>query len=293
VGKKIILTAVCISVLLFSTIATGNFFQLGAANPWYEDRWTDPPVISIHSPTNETYRDVVLLNFTVTKPEKWKSNPTVYLSTPTQYGDIQLFDYVKIEVDGKLYRLIEVHSNLSSPFRYSENLTNLTDGMHSLQIYAYGTGVVEGCEWKPNTSVEINSSSYVVDFRLDTVSPLISLPLENKIYYSSDVPLDFIVSEPVSQITYSLDGQENVTTAGNTTLAGLSMGTHNVTVYAWDTAGNMGASPTVTFTVAKPEPFPPFPTALVATASGLSVAAVVIGLLVYFKKRKKESGDKS
>jgi LPXTG-motif cell wall-anchored protein len=61
------------------------------------------------------------------------------------------------------------------------------------------------------------------------------------------------------------------------------MGTHNVTVYAWDTAGNMGASPTVPFTVAKPEPFP---TALVATASGLSVAVVGLGLLVYFKKRK-------
>jgi len=124
-----------------------------------------------------------------------------------------------------------------------------------------------------------------VQFTIDTTPPTISvLSIQNATYGATDVDLNFSVSEPVSQVTYSLDGQENVTVAGNTTLAGLSAGAHNVTVYAWDTAGNMGASPTVTFTVAVPEPFP---TALVATASGLSVAAVGLGLLmVYFKKRK-------
>jgi hypothetical protein len=74
-----------------------------------------------------------------------------------------------------------------------------------------------------------------------------------------------------------------MTVAGNTTLADLSMGEHNVTVYAWDTAGNMGASETVTFTVAVPAPFPTVP---VAAASVAVVAAVIAGLLVYFKKRK-------
>jgi len=192
---------------------------------------------------------------------------------------VQQFSSVKIEVDGKQHRLIEVHSNLSSPFSYFETLANLTDGMHSLRIYAYGTGVVEGCEWTPNTTVEIYSSS-VVDFRLDTVSPLISLFGENKTYYSFDVPLDFIVNEEVSKITYSLDGQENVTVDGNLTLTGLTIGEHNVTVYAWDTAGNVGASQAVCFTIA--EPFPVVP---VAAASGASVAIIGVGLLVYLKKR--------
>jgi len=45
----------------------------------------------------------------------------------------------------------------------------------------------------------------------------------------------------------------------------------------------MGASETVTFTVAVPEPFP---TVLVAVASVASIAVVIAGLLVYFKKRK-------
>jgi hypothetical protein len=47
---------------------------------------------------------------------------------------------------------------------------------------------------------------------------------------------------------YSLDGQENVTIAGNTNLTGLSHGAHFVTVYANDTADNMGSSDTVHFT---------------------------------------------
>jgi hypothetical protein len=285
--KRKTLALTLILALLFSVAIGGRLVKLGISNPWYEDRWTDPPVISIQSPTNETCSDIVLLNFTVTKPDKWKSKPTVYLGTPTRYGDVQQFDFVKIELDGKLHRSIEVYSNLSSPFSYSENLTNLGDGVHSLRIYAYGTGIVEGCEWSPNTSVGINSSSNLVYFRLDTISPIISvLSVENKTYYSSDVLLDFTVNELTSQITFSLDGQENVTISGNTTLTGLPNGDHNVTVYATDKAGNVGASEIITFTIAKEPETEPFPTTLVATAAGVSAAIIGIGLLFYFKKRR-------
>jgi hypothetical protein len=130
-----------------------------------------------------------------------------------------------------------------------------------------------------------------VTFNIDSIPPNISiLSPENKAYNTSDVPLDFTVNETASQITYSLDEQENVTAAGNMTLTQLSNGAHNVTVYAADEAGNMGASETATFIVAKPEPFSLVP---VAVASVAAIAAVSVGLLVYFKKRKKESGDKA
>jgi len=51
--------------------------------------------------------------------------------------------------------------------------------------------------------------------------------------------------------------------------------------YANDTFGNIGASETITFTVASE----PFPTAPVVAVSG--ALTVVAGLLVYFKKRKR------
>jgi parallel beta-helix repeat protein len=118
----------------------------------------------------------------------------------------------------------------------------------------------------------------------DAPTVLVVCP-ENKTYVGTSVALNFTVSKSVSWIGYSLDGQENVTVTGNTTLIGLSVGAYNLTVYATDEAENTGASKTIHFTIAKePEPFPT--TLLVATASA-SVAVVSVGLLVYFRKRKR------
>jgi hypothetical protein len=121
----------------------------------------------------------------------------------------------------------------------------------------------------------------------DTTAPKISISSpENKAYYTSNVTLCFAVNETTSQISYNLDGRDNVTVAGNTTLADLNIGVHNVTVYAWDKFGNVGASELVVFTIAEPEPeFSP--TTLVVIASVTLLAVVGIGLLFYFKKRKK------
>jgi hypothetical protein len=105
-------------------------------------------------------------------------------------------------------------------------------------------------------------------------------------FNSSDVPLDFTVDQPVSQIEYSLDGQENVTVAGNTTLTGLANGYHNVTVYATDEAGNTGASETLFFNVTVPEPFPVVPIAAVVAVVAVAAGA---GLLLYRRKRHREA----
>jgi N-acetylneuraminic acid mutarotase len=130
------------------------------------------------------------------------------------------------------------------------------------------------------TPVSVNERytpiGYGVPPEIKGVSPV------NQTYNESSVSLVFTVDKPVNWTGYSLDGKQNVTVAGNTTLTGLSSGLHNVTVYANDTYGNMGASETVIFTISEP-----FPTALVAAASGASIAIIVVGLLVYFKKRNR------
>jgi fibronectin type 3 domain-containing protein len=78
---------------------------------------------------------------------------------------------------------------------------------------------------------------------------------ENTTYTTSTVPLTFTITKTASWIGYSLDSQVNVTIIGNTTITSLSEGTHNVTVYANDTAGNMGSSDIVYFTVNPPKQF--------------------------------------
>ncbi len=115
-------------------------------------------------------------------------------------------------------------------------------------------------------------------------------PEQSKTYTSSNVSLSFTVNRLSTKLSYSLNRETNATIAGNTTLIGLTNGVHNVTIYASDSSGNVGASQIVIFNVAQetqqqdPEPFP---IALVITASGGSLAAVAAGLLVYFKKRKR------
>jgi hypothetical protein len=117
----------------------------------------------------------------------------------------------------------------------------------------------------------------------DSVPPRISVSSPvHRVYNVSSVPLVFSICEASSSMSYSLDGQDNVTVAGNVTLSGLPNGSHNLTVYVTDRSGNFGASETMFFDVDVPEPFPAVP---VAAASGASVAVVGLGLLVYFRKR--------
>jgi hypothetical protein len=79
-------------------------------------------------------------------------------------------------------------------------------------------------------------------------------------------------------VSYSLDGQAEVTITGNTTLSGLAIGAHNLTISAEGLSGLIGVSETIQFNIAAP-----FPTELVITC--IAVATVVsIGFLVYLKR---------
>jgi len=97
--------------------------------------------------------------------------------------------------------------------------------------------------------------------------------------------LNFTVNKEVSWMGYSLDGQDNVTVSGNTTVSEMVNGLHNVTVYAMDEFENIVASATVFFRVELPK-IEPFPTTLVVV-SITTVSAIGVGLLIYFKKRKR------
>jgi hypothetical protein len=141
-------------------------------------------------------------------------------------------------------------------------------------------------EWTYITIMDASAvTEQYVPFGYDFTQPKIVVQSpENKTYTVTDASLSFTVNEAVSWMRYSLDNQDNVTISGNTTLTGLAYGTHNITVYAIDIAGNVGSSETTVFTVAKPELFP---TTIVAVASGAFAIAIGAGLLIYFKKFKK------
>jgi hypothetical protein len=242
--------------------------------------------VTIQSPENKTYNENnVTLAFTVISDVVPMENFSGGLF------DLFLRHGCTLDYDtSKLVNLI-VNTNLLDEFpdnpsvalsgsgnRYVGNatLTDLSQGSHNITV------------WIRADSFWISYSCFVwavfstVSFNIDSIPPNISiLSPETKAYNTSDVPLDFTVNKTVSQIAYSLDGHENITVIGNMTLTMLSVGAHNVTVYAWDEAGNVAVSETMAFSVAVS-----FPTLSVAFAFVVGVV-VAVGLLVYFKKHKR------
>jgi hypothetical protein len=117
-----------------------------------------------------------------------------------------------------------------------------------------------------------------------TVGPtILTVSPQNSTFTAKDT-LIFQANKEVTSMSYSLDGQDNVTFAGNLTLNQLSLGEHNVTVFATDTFGNIGASEVVTFTLAERTG------SLSTVLLGVAVATVtvgVMGVLIYVKKKKR------
>jgi hypothetical protein len=100
--------------------------------------------------------------------------------------------------------LVDIKGNLT--------LTGLSAGLHSITIYA--------TDLSDNTA--FSQTTY---FTVDNAPPIISVisPQNNK-YASSKIPLTFTLNEIASEIVYSLDGLDNVTIRGNSTLSGLPNG---------------------------------------------------------------------
>ncbi|MEA2089730.1 MAG: ABC transporter substrate-binding protein, partial [Thermoproteota archaeon] len=108
---------------------------------------------------------------------------------------------------------------------------------------------------------------------------------KNKTYDTTDVELIFTINEATDWIGYSLDGAANITITGDTTLTDLSLGSHNIIVYANDTDGYMSSSDILYFTVEEAPP-PEINWPLIV---GVAVICIVVGVAAgyYWVTRKK------
>jgi hypothetical protein len=273
---KTTIQAPLIFVLLSSLLFAAGYLEPVKANPFgMETDYTALPLISISAPSNSTFSpDNVSLSIVVSKPNNWLIHGGMNAR--------QMLKSISYQLDEKIYGPFVANSYLESPFNYSMKLTDLKEGEHSLKVYAEATGWF--IEWHDlwEREASITASSDTLYFTVEkNVPAVIVAPIENS--STPDVPLNFNVNCTASRIVYSLDGQENQSIAGNTSLTGLSNGLHNVTVYAWNLDGNVGASETTYFYVQVPEPFP---TVVVAAVSAGSVAVFCVGALFYLRKRK-------
>jgi len=292
--KRKAYSAALLSVLLILALAGILLVNSATAGPIPpQDVYAPPPspaIISVQSPFNKTYNvNSIPLNFRVTALRISKSD---YPRVGTEITLITPVCEVFCYLDGQI-----IASTTMGTRSFSLILTDLPDGTHVVNVSVScknrETYVSLYDPWQNYAPVAWDTtysaavwSNSAIYFTVDTTPPHVFVlsPRHAQKYDNPNVPLDFTANESTSQLAYSLDGQENTTVAGNTTLIGLSEGTHNVTVYAWDNAGNVGASETITFSIAEP-----FPTTWIATLIVIT-AVVGVALLVYFVKVKKTTG---
>jgi outer membrane protein assembly factor BamB len=108
-------------------------------------------------------------------------------------------------------------------------------------------------------------------------------------YRESNISLSYTANRAISAISYSFDASNSITLNGNTTLAGLSIGMHNVTVSATDNWGYKD-SETVNFTVEETQAGT-FDNGYSVWIIAVAVAAVCIvaGLLLYRRHHIKKN----
>lgn len=193
-------------------------------------------------------------------------NQTIYNAK-----EVPLTYTIEKEILWSYYSLDSIDNSDLKYFEGNITLSSLSEGQHWLTLSVITT---TGPGFQ-----QPYSTGQIIIFYVDTMAPEVSnLSVNNT--DSGDRLLSFTVDEEASWVGYSLDNQANVTVTDAAVLGDLPFGSHNVTVYAEDDAGNMGASETLYFTITEPLPLP-----LVLASTG-AASAVGVGLLVYFKKRK-------
>ena len=274
------LTVLFVFSLLFLVVTGNNSINLAHANPYYRGGGVSPPPdaapleISVQSPKNNTIYNVnnITVSFSISPPETYGINYVTHANYNTTWLDHDVYVFDQNMYSPTFPKFLNRNHNYLIP-----------EGTHTIVIRASGGGsFIEGM-----TSYSYSLTSIaLINFTVDTTPPKVSLfSLANKTYDKTDVPLNITVSEPVSIITCNLDGQTKMRINENTTLTNLDYGTHNVTVYAIDIAGNIGISETLTFTIHEPKS-EDFPTILIVVLAS-TIIAVGTGIWIYSKKHKR------
>jgi hypothetical protein len=242
------------------TVVSSQTHNLGTPQSDIRDYLT--PEINISSPLNKTINySPKSLNFTLNYINEIATNASA-----------------SYQLDGNSYPIFDENEstivlNTTAFSSFNIPINRLSDGFHSLTVYSQANYLYYGT----------SANNATIIFSIDTTPPTISsLSIENKSYAKQQLPLSFTTNESTSWISYSLDNQANVTINGNTTLTNLTLGTHTLRVFANDTAGNMGESQIIEFTMVKDE------TWLYVIVIVTIVAVTSASILIYFKKTKKK-----
>jgi hypothetical protein len=290
--------------------------------PYSDTPSTELPTLVIRTPEvySDYYADNTFkLDFTIIKPESWT---IYYRGMLPLVGEVMFYVYLdgnrslpRLLSNFTVADFSVVYIS-DTVIDYTFIFRNLTDSEHIVQIVVeakaiymgyyerngetIGTGISNNTYITQTAHFQLYPDSKTVSFQKDpqvvskdpypnppTPVPIIISP-QNTSYTTDDIaqftlPFDFSINATASWIGYSLDNQSRITINGNGTLSELSVGLHNITLFASGTFGNTGISKT-TYFIIEPEPFP---TSLLMASSVIVVVVLVgLGLLLCKIKRK-------
>lgn len=273
------ITAVFLTFLLIAS-ATQILVGPVKANPYLHHKTVSPPAGSVplkvilFSPNNNSIYKTsdVNLTFNITT-----EGTDIHYLLGAYYKASWLPENVTV------YKQNTYSPEFPTLWTYDNMFENLPDGDYSVNITVWGGGGY------PSEGLTYNffhmTTNVIINFKVDATAPQVSLiSIENKTYSQADLPLDFVIDDKSAQVSYVLDGQDNVTISENVTLSNLSVGMHNITLYAADAAGNIGTSNTTSFIISKPVSSPDI--AAIAIIGVISAVAAV-GLLIIILRRKQ------
>jgi hypothetical protein len=276
------LVGLCVLAVLALLAVDADLVGYTAANPYVytgevpPDQETYPPVITITSPVNNTAYNTSIVPFTfnVDAPQSRTASSSMVQS-------------VTYKADWQKEPINVLNSGQEHP-SFNLQFSFVPEGQHSIEITVVGNGLYKQAELTYKWF--FIRSTMTISFTIDLTAPTISVLSPENLSTTSMVPLNFTVNEVCSKIVYSLNGQQNVTVSGNSTLPHLPAGQYNVTFYAWDSAGNLGTSETANFTVAEIPPTPKTADSpLILPAAVVFSTVVILGVALLLKKRHSAS----
>jgi parallel beta-helix repeat protein len=179
--------------------------------------------------TSSGYDMDAISNSTILDFQYFSNNSTITMQVSNATND-QTYGFCRLEIPRSVLVPPYTVTVSNSPVQYATLFQNES---FSLIYFTY-----------QQTTEEITIQEQDI-----TPPTILILQPENKTYSVNSTSLTFTVDKPTSWIGYSLDGQANVTINGNTTLADIQDGFHEIILYANSTAGIMGQSNITWFAV--------------------------------------------
>ncbi len=155
----------------------------------------------------------------------------------------QLIYYVGGFVGGDFSDKAQTYNPANNSWSIAEKMPTARAylGLAVVNDVLYAIGGFDGTNWL-STNEQFKPVGY------GTVPPQVQITSpENKTY--AEVTLSYKTNKATSWLGYSLDNQANVTLNSEVQLPIISQGSHSVVIYANDSAGNMGVSNAVYFSV--------------------------------------------